>query len=189
MMFGENPGTDQTWLRIKNNSVGAELGVWKGDSSVKFLSAASHVHLVDPWAVQPYLENDAVDKDRYFTRYEKLVGSKSPENFQEYYDKIYKNVVKRFENKSVTIHRMTTTDWFKNFTEKLDWIYIDARHDTPGVIEDLHNSLKVLKSDGVIYGDDYGYNKFEVKDGVDQFIEQTGLKLNNFYKDQYEICL
>ena len=82
---------------------------------------------------------------------------------------------------------MTTTEWFKNFKEKLDWIYVDARHDTPGVYEDLINSVKVLKKGGVIYGDDYGFNKYCVKVAVDKFIEKTGLTLNNFYQDQYEI--
>ena len=47
MMFGKNPGTDQTWKRIPEYSVGAELGVWQGESSEKFLKRASHVHLVD----------------------------------------------------------------------------------------------------------------------------------------------
>ena len=128
-----------------------------------------------------------VDKERYFSRYEELVGSANPQDFQTYYDDIYESVVKRFKNKPVTIHRMTTTEWFKNFKEKLDWIYVDARHDTPGVYEDLINSVKVLKKGGVIYGDDYGFNKYCVKVAVDKFIEKTGLTLNNFYQDQYEI--
>ena len=34
MMFGKNPGTDQTWKRIPADSIGAELGVWQGDSAV-----------------------------------------------------------------------------------------------------------------------------------------------------------
>ena len=50
MMFGKNPGTDQTWKRIPEYSVGAELGVWQGESSEKFLKRASHVHLVDSWS-------------------------------------------------------------------------------------------------------------------------------------------
>ena len=51
MMFGKNPGTDQTWKRIPEGSVGAELGVWQGDSSEKFLKRAGHAHSVDSWSV------------------------------------------------------------------------------------------------------------------------------------------
>ena len=44
MMFGKNPGTDKTWIRIPKDSIGAELGVWRGDSSVKFLNL-SLIHI------------------------------------------------------------------------------------------------------------------------------------------------
>ena len=27
MMFGKNPGTDKTWIRIPKDSIGAELGL------------------------------------------------------------------------------------------------------------------------------------------------------------------
>lgn len=43
MMFGKNPGTDETWKRIPEYSVGAELGVWKGESSLKFLKRAKYI--------------------------------------------------------------------------------------------------------------------------------------------------
>ena len=36
MMFGKNPGTDETWKRIPEGSIGAELGVWQGNSSKSF---------------------------------------------------------------------------------------------------------------------------------------------------------
>ena len=98
MMFGNNPGSDQTWLRMKSKTVGAELGVWKGDSSAKFLNVASHVHLVDPWSVQPYLENKEVDQERYFSRYEELVGSSNPQDFQTYYDALTQRASASSEN-------------------------------------------------------------------------------------------
>ena len=63
MMFGKNPGTDQTWKRIPEGSVGAELGVWQGDSSEKFLKRAGHVHLVDSWSPVVYEESDEEAND------------------------------------------------------------------------------------------------------------------------------
>ena len=186
MMYGKNIDSDFSWHSIKVNSIGAELGVWEGDTTLKFLNSSLHIHMVDPWSVQAYLDNKHYDNDSLFTRYEKLVGSTDPKEFQKYYDNVYEKVIKRFKNKSVTIHRMTTTEWFKSFNEKIDWVYVDARHDTAGVLEDLHNSLKILKPGGIIYGDDYG-SKPGVTVGVNTFISQTGLKLNNFYNSQYEI--
>ena len=57
MMFGKNPGTDETWKRIPEGSIGAELGVWQGNSSKKFLKRARHVHLVDSWSLLVYEES------------------------------------------------------------------------------------------------------------------------------------
>ena len=119
MMFGKNPGTDKTWIRIPKDSIGAELGVWRGDSSVKFLNNAKHIHLVDSWSTIPYENSDEFGNyQAYLDRYSILVKSNNPEDFQKYYDKIYNSVVERFKNSPVTIYRMSTKEWFESFKEK-----------------------------------------------------------------------
>ena len=47
MMVGGNPFAEKTMWRIPKDSIGAELGVWKGDSSKLFLKRAKLLHLVD----------------------------------------------------------------------------------------------------------------------------------------------
>jgi hypothetical protein len=47
MMVGENHFAAKTLLRIPKDSIGAELGVWKGDSSKLFLKRAKLLYLVD----------------------------------------------------------------------------------------------------------------------------------------------
>ena len=191
MMFGRNPGTDDTWKRIPEGSVGVELGVWKGDSSAKFLKRAGHVHLVDPWSVVAYEDSDEFgDYQGYLDRYSGLVGSNNPDDFQKYYDGIYHSVADRFKNSSVTIHRMTTDEFFEKFNEKVDWVYVDALHSFEGCLNDLRNARKIIKSGGSIFGDDYGnekYRKEGVENAVNQFIKETGLKLDTFSLDQFEI--
>lgn len=187
MMFGTNTGTNETWQRIPENSVGVELGVWKGESSEKFLRKCAHLHLVDPWSCTSYEQSDEFgDYEGYLNRYSKLVGSRDPNEFQKYYDNIAEQVKHKFANNPVTIHRCTTTDFFEYFNEKVDWVYVDALHSYEGCLADLHNSLKILKPNGIIFGDDYG-NKPGVVQAVNKFIEQTGLTLNNFYTNQFEI--
>lgn len=188
MMYCTNKGSDETWKRIPEDSVGVELGVWKGGSSQKFLRKAGHLHLVDPWAVEAYEDSDEFGTfDDYLKRYAKLVvGSNDPKDFQKYYDNVYKDVKKLFKDSPVTIHRCTTDEFFENFNEKIDWIYVDALHSFDGCLSDLRNSLKIVKSGGSIFGDDYG-NKQGVVKAVDAFIEETGLMLDNFYQNQYEI--
>lgn len=186
-MIGLNAGTDKTWKRIPKGSVGVELGVWKGESSVKFLKRASYLHLVDAWAVSAYDGSDEFDyRGGYFKRYSRIVGSTNPKDFQKYYERIYESVKEKMRNKPVTIHRCTTDQFFANFHEKVDWVYVDALHNFEGCLSDLRNSLKIIRPGGSIFGDDYGNKKGVIK-AVDMFISETGLSFDNFYKNQFEI--
>ena len=54
------------------------------------------------------------------------------------------------------------------------------------LIDELKNSLNIVKKGGSIYGDDYGVKPGTTK-AVDEFIAETGYTLDNFYKDQFEI--
>lgn len=187
MMFGKNVESVHIANRIKENSIGVELGVWKGNSSIQFVKKTKHLHLVDAWAPVVYEESDEHgDYEKYLDRYAELVGSRDEKDFIGYYDKIYETVKNTFKDKPVTIHRMSTDNFFKSFHEKVDWVYVDAAHDYLGCLKDLKNSLKILKNDGIIYGDDY-HNKPGVKKAVTEFIKETGLKFDNIYGNQYEI--
>jgi hypothetical protein len=44
-----NPGASIVAKLLPENSIGVEIGVWRGDSSVEFLERAAFLHLVDPW--------------------------------------------------------------------------------------------------------------------------------------------
>ncbi len=187
MMFGKNLQSGHVVDKISDNTVGIELGVWQGTSSEKFVKKTKHLHLVDAWAIEPYKNSkEHGDYETYLTRYAELVGSSNPADFQKYYDKIYENVKEKFKNNNVTIHRMSTTEFFKKFNESVDWIYVDAAHDFEGCYQDLSSSLKVIKSGGKIYGDDYN-NRPGVKLAVDTFVNEHNLKFSNFFGNQYEI--
>lgn len=186
-MFGKNQESKKVVDRILINSVGVELGVWKGGSSEKFLKRTSHLHLVDAWAPIAYQESKEHGTfEDYLARYRIMVGSDDPKDFEKFYDNVYKEVVEKFKNKPVTIHRMSTKEFFKKFNEKVDWVYVDAAHDHEGCYNDLISSLKIVKFGGYIYGDDY-LNKPGVKSAVNQFIKETDLKFDNFFGSQYEI--
>ena len=194
MMYGQNLGSEKTCERIPVGSVGIEIGVWRGDSSEKFLSRAGHLHLVDSWSPVSY-ENSTEhgNYENYLKRYEELVGSKDPADYQKFYDGIAVSVQQRFVNRPVTIHRMNSRDFFKTFTELVDWVYVDGDHSYKGVMHDLTNALRVLKPGGSILGDDYSMvppkagHKPDVKRAVDDFVQQHNLKFDNFYGTQYEI--
>jgi|TARA_R110002153_G_scaffold103395_2_gene240528 hypothetical protein len=192
MMFGRNPGSDRTVDHIPLGSTGAELGVWKGDTSAKFLTRAGHLHLVDSWSPIPYEESGEWGTyQNYLDRYSCLVGGETTEDFNRFYDQICEGVKARFLSSNVTIHRMSTDSWFDRAINKytLDWIYVDASHAYEQVLKDLNNSLRVVKYGGFIIGDDYSDKKPGVKAAVNDFISSTDYVLDNFYDDQYKINL
>jgi hypothetical protein len=195
MMVGKNHGSAETCAQIPVGSVGVEIGVWKGDSSARFLTRASHLHLVDAWSPVAYEHShEHGNYERYLDRYATLVGSRDPADFQRYYDKIYEGVCQRFSQHPVTIHRMRSKDFFLQFDQQVDWVYVDGDHSYQGVMHDLTQSLRILRPDGIILGDDYaaappaeGGFKPEVKHAVDAFVTANGLRFKNFYGTQYKI--
>ena len=195
MMYGKNADSRETLNRIPLQSIGVEIGVWKGDSSARFLTRASHLHLVDSWSTVAYEHStEHGNYERYLDRYATLVGSRDPADFQHYYDKIYQSVCQRFDQHPVTIHRMRSRDFFLQFDQQVDWVYVDGDHSYQGVMHDLIESLKILRPDGIILGDDYaaappaaGGFKPEVKQAVDAFVTANNLRFENFYGTQYQI--
>jgi hypothetical protein len=179
MMLGVNCGSREIAARLPLGSVGVEIGVWRGDSSEMFLKRASHLHLVDPWAVTAY-EGDSA----YIDRYTGLVGSKDPKAFQALYNTVYEDVRERFRECPVTIHRCTSAQFFAEFLGTVDWVYIDGLHSFEGCLADLRGALRIVR--GSIFGDDYG-NKPGVMAAVDAFIAETGLTAEVFGGNQYEI--
>ena len=67
MMIGKNRNIHETIKRMPLNSVGVELGVWKGDSSALMAEKTSRLHLVDSWSVEPYKHLESYDD--YIKRY------------------------------------------------------------------------------------------------------------------------
>lgn len=192
MMVGYNKNSVSITDLIPKNTVGAEIGVWKGDSSELFLKKTSpkELHLVDPWSFSAFSANLTPDElQSHVKKYSTLTGSTDPESFDVYYDSVYRSVVRRFQaNSNVFVHKTTSSEWFDSFDKKLDWIYVDGDHTYKGCLDDLNNCLKIMKTSGIIFGDDYG-NKIEVKQAVDDFVTAHGYKLKIYGENQYMIGL
>jgi hypothetical protein len=167
---------------IPENSVGAEIGIWRGDTSKQLLTKCSYLHMIDPYNISVY-ENTTdwlnIGYEKILKRYSSLVGSTDPADFQKFYDDLYLDVCEKFKDLPATIHRMTSRDWFSSYTgEKLDWIYIE------GVMEDLVSSLDVVKQNGLIFVDDYSIdNRLHpgVRAAVRDFCYERKLKFMRLY--------
>lgn len=197
-MMGQPTNSDSVSIvnLIREGSVGAEIGVWMGNSSRRFLSRnPSKLFLVDPWSVSGYqpaidANDDTHDEQYYYERYSRITGGNDEASFNKYYSKIADGVVREFGHLSnVEICRMNSTEWFAQYDKPfLDWIYIDGDHSYTAVYSDFSNALKVVKSGGLIMGDDYHWgkpvDKGGVKRAIDQWAEENQLTLEKYGQKQ-----
>jgi predicted O-methyltransferase YrrM len=124
-----------------------EIGVQKGEYAAVVLSqwpANTEYWCVDLWQVQKNYHDmaNAVNHDAYFAETQSRLAP-------------YGSRVKYIRDYS-TKAALT----FKN--ESIDFIYVDARHDYAGVMEDMVAYWPILKTGGILAGHDY-MNVDEVK--------------------------
>ena len=183
---------------IRPNTIGAEIGVWMGNTSTQFLKKGlKKLYMVDSYSVEPYKENTERSYQEYIAKYQPITGEFSEAGFQRFYDRVYNEVKERFQDPEVEICRMTSDRWFEQFQnymlDFLDWIYIDGDHSYEGCLRDLENSLKVVRQGGLILGDDYGWPNAKwfkpgVTKAVDEFINKHKFtKMLRHGETQYEI--
>jgi hypothetical protein len=197
MMFGKNIDIIKLTAQwIPENSLGAEIGIWRARSSHVLLTKARHLHMIDSWDISVY-ENTTdwlnLGYEGILQRYSEIVGSNNPADFQAFYDKLYESICKEFAELPVTIHRMKSSEWFAAYTgEKLDWIYIDGDHSYEGVMADLIASLDVVKENGIIFLDDYSKQNHMhpgVRAAIIDFCYERKLKYGRVYDNQCMIEL
>ncbi len=168
MLFPSQEPRNFLLSKLPQNSVGAEIGAWKGDFSSRILSKINprKLYLIDPY--------------RYVAEYgEALYGGRS--GSQERMNEVYKSVVNRFRteisNERLEIIRNSSRSALSNFQDNdLDWVYIDGDHTYEYVKKDLETSWSKVRIGGFITGDDYnlmGWWEDGVTKAVNEFIEQN----------------
>ena len=178
---------------IKRNSVGAEIGVWKANTSILFLKRdVKKLYMVDPYSttVFEYLGEEWMNE--YYAKYSSVTGEFTQEGFNRYYDDVHKEVCEKVSSyEAAEVCRMTSDQWFEEYKGiELDWIYIDGDHSYEATLKDLNNSFKAVKKGGMILGDDYKWPDSKWwKDGttkaVNEFIETNDLKMSRYGMTQF----
>lgn len=155
--------------QMPQQSVGAEIGVWRGKFSNQILEIVKPkiLHLIDPWIFQPNYP------DRWY-------GGKKAKNHQAM-EEIYEGVVNKFAGRNdVIIHRGLSENIVDLFEDGyFDWIYIDGNHSYEFVKKDLECFYPKVKAEGWITGDDYNWGQAEgypVKKAVDELIANGGVE-------------
>jgi len=187
---------------IKENTIGAEIGVWMGNTSSQFLKKRlKKLYMVDPYSVEPYKENSEMSYQEWLAKYQPMTGEFSEAGFQKFYEKIWKHMKDKFGSlKEVELRRETSDDFFENYlvslghgnSEMLDWIYIDGDHSYEQCLKDLKYSKEIVKPGGYIIRDDYGWpekkkKKPGVTKAVNEFKSENNFKMLRHGMTQYVI--
>jgi len=180
---GDPEGDHRVFLfeYFTEGSVGAEIGVWEGDFSVKMLQEIrpSKLHLIDPWA----FEKSEEYKEAWY----------GGEGGQQEMDARYEGVLSRFDDEidagTVVVHRQPSDVASGAFRDEyFDWVYIDGNHLYEFVKKDLELYYSKVKTGGYITGDDYvrtGWWEGGVKKALDEFLEKNQVELVELRSTQF----
>lgn len=157
---------------LKNNLIGCELGIFKGEFSEILLNSNKFkkLYLVDIF----FGEMMSGDKDG-----NNVVYSNGDELFQI--------VTNKFKNESsIEIKKSCSVEFLKSFPDEyFDFIYIDSSHEYFHTKKELDESYRVIKKNGgIICGHDYNEVAFKgVFDAVNEFSKNNNLQIQTSQND------
>lgn len=100
-----------------------------------------------------------------------------------------RNMTESGVNGSVRLIPATTRDAAAQWTDLIDYLYVDADHSYDGVAEDLRLWIPHVKRGGLIVGDDYEHQSFPgVKRAWDEFEQSHGIQLTRYQSDPPNPC-
>ena len=164
---------------ISNIDLCLEIGCFEGLTSKyicdKLLSKNGKLICVDP-LTDVYLNDNLSDTD-------KLNNEKEFDYFSGQYERFTNNVGEYMKNGKINLIRDLSKNIYpsliKEFSSKIDLIYIDGDHRPESVYIDAVNSFELCRIGGHILFDDYLWKDTGV--GIDKFLEE--------YKGKYELLI
>ncbi len=152
---------------LRPNTIGAEIGVFRGHFSEKIVEYAKpkKLYLVDPWTLQ----GDRFSFSSPYTDDGRLPTAYAREEA--------KARMKRYSGTETIFSEMYSTDFFHDLSEELDFVYLDSSHRYKNTMEELLAADKVLSRNGVIIGDDWhprpGHRHHGVFLAVNEFVKEN----------------
>jgi SAM-dependent methyltransferase len=157
----------------RKNGVGAELGVFWGHFSEVIMEhfQPRKLYLVDAWDLK-FGETFPNWGDGHNTDHGRLTTAQAIHDIRE--------AMKPYGDR-VEIRRQFVKDFLSELPDShFDWVYLDTSHSYRDTRDELRNIWPKLKPGGMLLGDDY-HQGAELHSGlrkaVDEFVEETGIKL------------
>lgn len=116
---------------------GVEVGTWRGQFAEVLLisNPALHLYCVDLW--------------KTYDGYTEFTD-------QKVQDESYRMAQRRIAPYNCKLMRMSSLEGMTHFKDgSLDFVYIDANHDFPSVVADIHGWLPKVRVGGILSGHDY----------------------------------
>ena len=162
-------------LRLPKNSIGAEIGVWRGSFTqhIRRLVRPVSLHLIDPWVFDPNAELYCESQKKYDAVYDEICVK-----FKHEIDRGHFFIHRTFSEKAAAVF---SDNYF-------DWVYIDGDHRYEEALRDLRIYYEKVRAGGFIAGDDYRRSDdpmIGVKRAVDEFILEGNVEKVLILGDQY----
>ena len=160
--------------KSKENRI-LEIGCYEGLSSVFFADNFIDNQHSSLTCVDPFLTIDNNDHCYLLQNGEEL-------NF-DYNISNCKNTDK------ITIHKITSDNFFENNNKTYNFIYIDGCHEKEFIKRDMENSFNILEKGGIMWMDDYRVgNGIISKKKMDYFLEKYNGHYELIYKG-YQLAI
>lgn len=154
----EKRNKDRRWILniIPKNSIGAEIGVFRGHFSelICEIVQPKKLYLVDPWELLGEFFGWGKEYTSHNTLPTRVARAETEARVAKY---------PQVEVRIISAMFPERTDMFE---EPLDWIYIDASHQYHRTLLELKNAEKLIKEDGFILGDDFHARRDHMHHGV-----------------------
>jgi len=164
--------------KFNTESIGVEIGVWKGEFSKKILELVhpKMLYLCDPWEFMP----------EYADRWYGGTAAKSNQDMQDIYD----NILNEFDHlDNVEVIKDYSNNLLKYIQpNSLDWTYIDGNHSHEFVLQDLNISLELVKTNGMITGDDFERGN-EIESAILEFAKNNQSVIQSIVVDRRQFII
>lgn len=149
--------------KFKENKI-LEIGCFEGLSSTFFADNFLDNPNSSLTCVDPFLTIDNNDHKKFLLNNEEL-------NFDY-------NISNCNNSNKITVHKITSDDFFKNNKNTFNFIYIDGSHEPEIIKRDMENSFRVLERNGIMWMDDYmGGDGILIKNTMDNFLNKYNSKI------------
>ena len=163
-------------LKNKNNLTIAEIGVFRGESSLALFNYCDikTAYLIDPF------DKEIADS---FNSTDGTNVHLNDDLFEQ-----TTNALKPFENRIVYLREVSNTAHVHIPDESLDFIFIDGCHTYECVYRDLTNYIPKVKKGGIVSGDDFSnkFSGFGILEAVNDVLSDLGYEEIDVYKHSYK---